>query len=422
MSTIAEPIAAPLAEPSERIAPYSWYALALLTAVYVLNFLDRTLIYILFTPIKKEMAFSDLQLALLGTTSFVIFYTLLGVPFGRLADRTSRTKLIASGLAVWSLFSGLTGFANSFWTLFLCRVMVGVGEATLGPAALSLLSDYFPARMRATVLSVYSSGIALGGGLAFFLGGLIGQAHGWRWAFYLLGFPGIALAGLVFFLRELPRGRMDRDQAPVDWRRLFESKPLLFIFFGYAFLGLASNNLGIWVPTFFIRVHGFSLRTIGTAAGIISLVVGIPSMILGGWFSDRVRRLFSGGRMAFTASAAVASVPLWIALLYTNNVTLLIAVNVVLYALAIVWVGPATADIADIAGPNLRGLAIGVFFSIVNILAYGIGAPLIGKLSDVLGVAKDPAQMRLSLLLCPAACAAGAVLLWLGSKTRQRSA
>lgn len=423
MSTIAEPLAVPAAEPSERVAAYSWYALAVLTAVYVLNFLDRTLIYILFTPIKKEMAFSDLQLALLGTTSFVIFYTLLGVPFGRLADRASRTTLIASGLAVWSLFSGLTGFANSFWTLFLCRVMVGVGEATLGPAALSLLSDYFPARMRATVQSVYSSGIALGGGLAFFLGGWIGQAHGWRWAFYLLGFPGIALAALVFFLRELPRGRTDQAAAaPVDWTLIFRSKPLLFIFIGYGLLGLASNNLGIWVPTFFVRVHGFSLLTIGVAAGILSIVVGIPSMILGGWFSDRVRRAASGGRMAFTASAAVASVPLWIALLYTNNVALLVAVNIVLYALAIMWVGPATADVSDIAGPKVRGLAIGVFFSVVNIIAYGIGAPIIGKLSDTLGVAKDPAQMRYSLLLCPAACALGAVLLWIGSKTRERSA
>ncbi len=423
MSTIAEPVAVPAAEPSERVPAYSWYALALLTAVYVLNFLDRTLIYILFTPIKKEMAFSDLQLALLGTTSFVIFYTLLGVPFGRLADRGSRTKLIASGLAIWSLFSGLTGFANSFWTLFFCRLMVGVGEATLGPAALSLLSDYFPLRMRATVQSVYSSGIAIGGGLAFFLGGWIGQTHGWRWAFYLLGFPGLVLAALVFFLRELPRGRTEPGKgASTDWKLIFRSKPLLFIFIGYALLGLASNNLGIWVPTFFVRVHGFSLLTIGVAGGILSIVVGIPAMILGGWFSDRFRRIFSGGRMAFTASAAIASVPLWIALLYTNNVTLLIAVNVILYGLAIMWVGPATADVSDIAGPNLRGLAIGVFFSIVNIFAYGIGAPLIGKLSDTLGVAKDPGQMRLSLLLCPVACALGAILLWIGSKTRERSA
>ena len=100
----------------QEVPAYSWYALLVLTAIYVLNFLDRSLIYILFTPIKAEMAFSDLQLALLGTTSFVIFYTLLGVPFGRLADRVSRKNLIAGGLAVWSLFSGLTGFADSFCT------------------------------------------------------------------------------------------------------------------------------------------------------------------------------------------------------------------------------------------------------------------------------------------------------------------
>src|SRR5947207_2644578 len=213
----------------DRAPAYAWYALAVLTAVYVLNFLDRTLIYILFTPIKKEMAFSDLQLAILGTTSFVIFYTLLGVPFGMLADHVSRKAMIGGGLAVWSLFSGLTGFAHDFKTLFFCRLMVGVGEATLGPAALSLLSDYFPPRIRATVQSIYSSGIAIGGGLAFFLGGVIGQNFGWRWAFYLLGFPGLVLALLVFLLREQPRGRTETAAAAYtasDWKILFSSKKL----------------------------------------------------------------------------------------------------------------------------------------------------------------------------------------------------
>src|SRR5438552_3399698 len=118
MSATTAETTVPTSVITERVSPYSWYALAILTAVYVLNFVDRTLIYILFTPIKKEMALSDLQLAFLGTLSFVIFYTLLGVPFGRLADRSSRTKMIAIGLAVWSLFSGLTGFATHFWTLF----------------------------------------------------------------------------------------------------------------------------------------------------------------------------------------------------------------------------------------------------------------------------------------------------------------
>jgi MFS family permease len=414
-----------LAPSHEKVPGYSWYALALLTLVYVLNFLDRTLIYILFTPIKKEMAFSDLQLALLGTTSFVIFYTLLGIPFGRMADRVSRTKLIAAGLAIWSFFSGLTGFADSFWTLFLCRVMVGVGEATLGPAALSLLSDYFPPRMRATVQSVYGSGIAIGGGLAFFLGGWIGQAMGWRYAFYFLGFPGLLLAIFVFFLREQPRGRTELKPASsssTDWRLLFRSVPLRYLFVGYALFALSSNNLGIWVPTFFVRVHDISILMIGTAAGILSIVVGIPVMILGGYYADRFSRMFSGGRMAFSAVAALASIPLWIALLFVNNIIALIALNVVLYGLALMWVGPATADVHDISGPNLRGLGIGIFFSTVNIVAYGIGSPLIGKISDVLGVATNPEMMRFSLLVCPAACLAGATLLWLGSRARMKSA
>ncbi len=385
----------------DRAPAYSWYALALLTTVYVFNFLDRTLIYILFQPIKKEMALTDLQLALLGTTSFVIFYTLLGVPAGMLADRTSRKTIIGIGLAIWSLFSGLTGFAHGFWELFACRVMVGVGEATLGPAALSLLADYFPARMRATAQSVYASGIAIGGGLAFFLGGWIGQSYGWRWAFYLLGFPGLVLAVLVFFLREKSAERLVQSNVRPDAGVLFRSKRYLYLCAGYAMLGLASNSLGIWGPAFFVRVHKFSLLTVGTAAGIISIVIGAPAMILSGVISDRVRR-----RTLFTSIVALLSIPLWIALLFVDNVVLLVVTNVVLYALAIMWVGPATADVTEIAGPGLRGLAIGVFFSTVNIAAYGIGSPLIGKLSDL-------STLRLALLTCPTACAAGAILLTL---------
>ncbi len=409
----------------QKVPAYSWLVLAILTAVYVLNFLDRSLIYILFTPIKAEMKLSDLQLALLGTTSFVIFYTLLGVPFGRLADRVTRTRLIAGGLAVWSLFSGLTGFAHGFWALFFCRVMVGVGEATLGPAALSLLSDYFPPRMRATVQGVYSSGVALGGGIAFFLGGWIGQTWGWRWAFYLLGFPGLALALAVFLLREPPRGRTEVAAVRFgreDWKILFRSVPLRYLYAGYALLGLASNNLGIWGTVFFVRVHSLSLIQIGVAAGLLSVAVGVPVTILGGYVSDRFRRLGRGGRMALTAWAALASIPLWLGLLFVDRMGVLVLLSIPLYGLALMWVAPATADLHEIAGPHLRGLGIGIFFSAVNIVAYGIGAPLIGKLSDHLGVATNPGQMRLSLLICPAACALAAVLLWLGSRARERSA
>jgi len=403
----------------ERVPAYSWYALAVLTLVYVLNFLDRTLIFILFTPIKKEMAFSDLQLALLGTTSFVIFYTLLGIPFGRMADRAVRKNMIAGGLAVWSLFSGLTGFAKGFWAMFFCRLMVGVGEATLGPAALSLLSDYFPPRIRATVQGVYSSGIAIGSGLAFFLGGWIGQNYGWRWAFYFLGFPGLLLAVVVFFLREQKRGQTEVAAVRYtskDWKILFRSVPLRYLYLGYALFGLASNNLGIWVPSFFVRAHGMSLALIGTVAGILSIVVGVPVTIFGGYASDRFRRFGKGGRMLFSTCAALVSVPLWLVLLFIDSAALLLILNFVLFALALSWLGPAAADVHDIAGPHLRGLGIGIFYSTVNIVAYGIGSPVIGKLNDLLGVSGNPGMMRYSLLICPVACALSAWLLWSGSR------
>jgi MFS family permease len=197
--------------------------------------------------------------------------------------------------------------------------------------------------------------------------------------------------------------------------------PLRYLYAGYALFGLAANNLGIWVPTFFIRVHQMSLALIGTAAGTLSVLVGVPVTILGGYLADRFRRAGKGGRMAFSAFAALASIPLWLGLLYSQQIGVLIFLNVVLYGLALMWVAPAAADLHEIAGPHLRGLGIGIFFSTVNIVAYGIGAPLIGKLNDSLGVATDPGQMRLGLLVCPAACAVAAVLLWLGSRARVAS-
>ncbi|MDX6304903.1 MAG: hypothetical protein QOI77_1872 [Blastocatellia bacterium] len=412
------------ADPVDQSAgTYAWYALGLLTFVYVLNFLDRTLIYILFTPIKKEMAFSDLQLALLGTTSFVIFYTALGIPFGRLSDRIVRKNMIASGLAVWSVFSGLTGFAKGFWTLFFCRVMVGVGEATLGPAALSLLSDYFPPRRRATVQAIYSSGIAVGAGLAFFLGGWVGQHFGWRSAFYLLGFPGLFIAVLVFLLKEKPRGQTETatvQYTSKDWKILFRSVPLRYHYLGYALFGLAANNLSIWGATFFVRVHKLDIATIGFFGGVLSLVAGVPGTILGGWAADRFRGFGRGGRMLFSSVAALIAIPFWVMLIFSNSLPLLLIANFVLLGLSLMWLGPAAADVHDIAGPHLRGLGIGIYFFSVNIAAYAIGSNLIGMLNDRLGASTNPLQMRYSLLICPIACALAALMLRLGSRSLGR--
>ncbi len=409
-----------LTQATERIPAHSWYALGVLTAVYVLNFLDRALVFILLSPIQREFQLSGFQLGLLGSAAFAIFYTVLGIPFGRMADRVKRKWLIAAGLAVWSLFSGLTGFAGGFWSLFVCRLMVGVGEATLGPAALSLLSDYFPPRMRATVQSIYSSGIAVGGGLAFFLGGQIGAAYGWRWAFYLLGFPGLLLCIFVLSLREAKRGQTESASAPAyssrDWKVLFKSSALRYHYAGYALFGLAANQLSIWGPYFFNRVHGLPLTLIGNWAGVLSVAAGVPGTILGGVLADRLRRRGRGGRMFFSAACALASIPLWLALLFSGNVWFLLVANFLLLGVALMWLGPAAADVHDIAGPHLRGLGVAIYFFTVNMAAYGIGGPLIGRVSDSLGAANDPSMMRYGMLLCPLASAFAALLLWLGSR------
>jgi MFS family permease len=414
---------------TEQTPAYSYYALALLTFVYVMNFLDRQIIYILFPLIKKEMVFTDTQLALLGGTSFAIFYTLLGIPFGRLADRTSRTKLIAIGVAVWSLFSGLTGFADGFWTLFACRVMVGVGEATLGPAAISLLADYFSPTKRATVTSVYSMGIAVGAGFAAIFGGYLSQ-FGWREAFYIVGFPGIIFAALVFFLREPQRtkftGTTEENPASADdWKSLLSNRAFIMLCLGYAFLGLATNNISIWGATFFSRLYNVSLVNYGYWAGIFTLSAGIPATLFGGAIADWFRRKRSGGRMFYGMILSLVSIPCWLIALFSDNFYLVLPAGFVLLFAALAWLGAAAADATEIAGANRRGLAVAIYFFTVNIAAYLIGAPLIGKLNDLTGIVTNPQtgitenaeMMRYTLLICPFSCLLAAICLWLGSRS-----
>lgn len=397
---------------------YAWYALALLMFVYVMNFLDRQIIYILFPAIKQDMQFSDLQLSLLGTSAFAIFYTFLGIPFGRMADKGSRTKLIAVGLLIWSLFSGLTGFATGFWSIFFCRVMVGVGEATLGPAAISLLADYFPPSKRATVTSIYSMGIAIGAGLAAIFGGLL-LGYGWRTAFMIVGFPGVLLAVFVYFLKEPQRTspvKTDENYSSSDWGKLISNKTFILLCLGYAFLGLATNNFSIWGATYINRLYQIPIPTIAYWAGILTLAAGIPATLLGGRIADSFRKKQRGGRMFYGAILSAVSFVLWFVILFTDNFTIIIGASFVLLFAALAWLGAAAADATEIAGANLRGVAVAIYFFLVNIFAYIIGSNLIGFLSDRFGATQNPVMMRYALLVCPISCLLATICLFAGSK------
>jgi MFS family permease len=211
----------------ETVPVYSWYALSILVIVYVLNFVDRNIISILAEDIKADLGLRDDQIGFLYGTAFGVFYALFGIPLGKLADSWHRVRLMTAGLAVWSAFTALSGFAKSFSMLSIARIGVGVGEATASPSAYSLISDWFPKKMRATALAIYSSGLYIGGGISLLIGGAIVEnwnrsfpvdaplgLAGWQAAFIIVGLPGLLLALLVFTLREPLRGESEGIISP----------------------------------------------------------------------------------------------------------------------------------------------------------------------------------------------------------------
>lgn len=219
--------------PTDQATPYSWYALGVLVIVYVLNFIDRQILSILANDIKADLGVGDDYLGFLYGTAFAVFYALFGIPLGKLADSWRRTRLLAIGLALWSTMTALSGFARDTATLTAARIGVGVGEATASPSAYSLISDWFPARLRATALAIYSSGLYIGGGVSLLIGALVvenwNEAYpgggplglvGWQAAFLAVGIPGLLLAIWVLTLREPVRGAIDGMPTPEDPRPL----------------------------------------------------------------------------------------------------------------------------------------------------------------------------------------------------------
>ncbi len=214
-------------ESEQKASPYSWYVLSVLVVLYVLNFVDRNIISILAEDIKADLGLRDDQIGFLYGTAFGVFYALFGIPLGKLADSWHRVRLITIGLTVWSAMTALSGFAKNFATLSIARIGVGVGEATASPSAYSLISDWFPKKMRATALAIYSSGLYIGGGVSLLIGGKIVEwwnaaypveaplgLAGWQAAFIIVGLPGLILAMLIFTLREPLRGQSEGIVTP----------------------------------------------------------------------------------------------------------------------------------------------------------------------------------------------------------------
>jgi MFS family permease len=295
--------------PQGQTSFYPWYATGVLMSAYVLSYLDRQILYLMVAPIRRDLHITDFQFSLLTGAAFGIFYTLMGMPIGWLADRTNRKNLIAVGIAAWSIMTLLCGFARSYGFLFLARIGVGVGEATLSPSAYSYLSDSFDKLRLPRAISVYALGLFVGAGMALILGGeiigavekmppvalpFVGEMGAWHLVFLIIGLPGILIALWVSTLREPARTgvvKFDAETGGLPFSQVVKfvtGHPLMSIslFIGAGlFSALAYSDS--WYPTLFMRLWGWKVQSAGRVVGMSSLIGGPLGMIFAGWLSSR---------------------------------------------------------------------------------------------------------------------------------------
>lgn len=385
---------------------YPYVVLAVLLAVYVLNYLDRQLVSILAEPIKASLGLSDTQLGLVTGFMFALFYTAFGVPAAWLADRAKRVNIIAVACGLWSLFTGLCGVAGNFVHLALARIGVGVGEAGGVPPSYAVLSDYFPPQRRGLAMGLFSLGIPLG----VFSGGVYGAwataEFGWRGAFIGLAIPGLLLAVILpFVVREPIRGALDAKQdGPVEQTSLatsiatfIKSPPLVLVTLGCSFSAVVGYSLQTWSPAFLMRVQGATLGDVGASYSpwiSLAIAIGISGS---GWLSDK----FGGKSLrAYPLVPAVAfavALPLFLLALSVHDWRTSILALIVPQGLTFMYLAPAVAVVQNLAPPGQRATASALLLFVLNLLAVGCGPLYVGAISDWAKPAYGVESLRIAL-------------------------
>ena len=371
--------------------------LALLTIIYVANFVDRQLVGILAQPMKMELGLSDAQLGLLGGLAFALFYTTLGLPIARIAERRSRVGVIALSLALWSVMTASCGLARSFPQLLLARLGVGVGEAGYVPAAQSLIADLYPAERRAGALATFSLGIPIGMLAGAIAGGWLAQSLGWRIAFIALGLPGLVLAGIVaFVLREPVRGGRDAVRSPdapplpAVLAQLLRAPGFVDMAIGASIASFAGYGLTSFAVPLLIRAYDLPLRTAATGFGLVAGVAIGLGIGGGGWLADRFggRYRGSGGYVAM-GGMIVAGLFVPIVLSLGNVWAFGIAAFLPL-ACAHLYFGPTYGVTTNSVGGAARATAVAILLMAMNAIGLGLGPLAVGLLSDHLAATALP--------------------------------
>ncbi len=424
--------------PIERPA-YRVYVLGLLTVVYTFNFIDRQVLAILAPYIQAEMKFTDSQLGLLGGPAFAVVYSTLALPIAWLADRISRTSIIATSLAVWSGFTALCGMATGFTFLFGARMGVGVGEAGGVAPSYSLVADYFPKAQRARALAVYSFGVSIGTALGYLFGGLLAAAIDWRAAFIVLGLAGVLLAPVVkLTIKDPERGRYDREPVPDGviatpapaqkaasfgevWAILLKKPSFWFLAFGAACSSVYGYGAAFWLPSFFQRSLGMEGSERAWYMAGIAFFGGTIGIWLGGWLADKLGRGVK--RSAYPLVPAVGfiiAVPLFFLAMNVEDKWLAFALFLVPQALSLAWLGPVVTAIQHLVPSHMRSTASASFLLINNLVGIGLGIYLLGAVSEYLTPRFGEEALRYSLYVGQWFYGLAAILLFISARSLRR--
>jgi MFS family permease len=372
---------------------YRYYALGLLTVVYIFNFIDRQIVVILQESIKVDLGLMDWQLGMLSGFAFAVFYVTMGVPIARIADQRSRRNVISISLALWSGMTALCGLVGNFWQLLLARIGVGVGEAGCSPPAHSIISDLYPLSQRATALSIYNMGINFGVFIGFLAGGWINQYLGWRYAFIAVGLPGILFAIFVrLTLREPPRGLSETKTVSVDAPPLKSVFALLWNRVSFRHMAMAaglhafvSYGVGGWMAPFLQRVHGLES---GETANWLAPVAALPAALgafLGGYLCDKYGKQDTRMYIWIPTAAIIVALPFQVAVYFFTDHRIAMLVYVVPVLLNACYLGPMLAMTHALVSLRMRAVASSVLFLVLNFIGLGLGPLITGILSDVFG-------------------------------------
>ena len=399
------------------------YALTVLTFINLFNYLDRWVLSAVLEAIKRDLHFSDTQLGSLAT-GFIIVYMLTSPVFGTLGDRQRRPPLIALGVAIWSVATAAAGFARGFVSLFTARATVGVGEAAYGTIAPALLSDHFPLEKRGRVFAVFFAAIPIGSAAGYMVGGLVDKHFGWRAAFWVAGAPGLLLALLVMFVREVPRGLHDQGAAVSAQRSgsvlesylgLLRNRQYLLTCVGYAMWTFALGGLGVWTPAFMERVRGMSRQDATVTFGAIVLITGFVGTFAGGWISDYLLKFTKESYLWLCGITSLLAAPLTLIAFNHPSKSVWLPAMIVAEVLVFASTGPVNSAIVNLVSPGERATALALSILLMHLLGDVPSPPLIGYLSDI-------SSLQRAFLVVPVAILLGGVIwsyaAWRGSRVR----